>query len=319
MQRTYNYIEKTKDYDVGFIGMTSLIVGVFIGNVWLILSMLVFLLFYCYFLRLTRDKQALICLEGYYFMDTNENIKVDNDCEQVINTACSIDEVSLGNEIIDRLDKLEEEKIHKKKKRKKIVILAISLLVIIGVVCSIFFGIIKPNENSANYYYTKDFTSLNSKEQVLCILRREGEPNLNDDASSYGLEKKFEDDGYQITIGIGYYAPEDELSFQYNALRGDKELVVQIFLAYGKPMHGVWSTFFNGSQLVAIGHANIYAPTFYNNVLLSFDEYGGDSSTKSTFAKLVSQRGHELLKEVNTMLQEYNFSIEEFGFERYVI
>lgn len=197
-------------------------------------------------------------------------------------------------------------------KKKIITIIIISILIPLIVLISVLVPVCN-KENPKNYYFTEEFMSLTTKEKVLMILRKEGEGNYSENKNSYALEKSGEGDYH---IQLSYYEPSDELSLGLSITIDYMQLIVVIFLEPGKTTHDLWMRVHSGNEIISVGKVNLYAPTYYNDVVLKFEQYSGDL-LKSEAQWLVAISAHRLLLDMNTMLKEYNFSLNEFGFYRY--
>ncbi len=72
----------------------------------------------------------------------------------------------------------------------------------------------------------------------------------------------------------------------------------------------------SGNETVALGSTRIYAPTFQRDISLKFDDYDGPIR-QSEFETLALESACILISTVNSMLENYNFSMAKYGFLRF--
>lgn len=198
----------------------------------------------------------------------------------------------------------------KEQKFKKVTIISIIIFLFITTIITIVVFAFKPN-----YYYSNDFLKLSSWDKAIEILKRNGENNLNNDSNSYCIVNQYEIDELNYVYMFYWDNQESQLGMEYKLTSEAKEFKISLFLDKGKESHLLWLSGYNGSNLSFIGKATIYAPTYYSDVIINFEELHGESENQvSSFA---SQSLHILLTTINNLLKNYNFSIEELGFYRY--
>lgn len=229
--------------------------------------------------------------------NTNDNITIKLDDENIKNT--------------------QEEKLNHKSLNKKIKfrhwIIAVTIVVscILIVISLVILIPQKP------YYETEAFASLSAKEKVITILSHEGENKLNDDINSYSIRKIIESGDIDLTFSINYYQPNDEISCSLISSSSKYEITTQVFFNMNNFRHDCYTTYYSGSNLVYIGSAKVYAPTYYSDVKISFNEYRGTLS-QSSVENATSSNIFLLLNTINKMFNEYNFSLSEFSFYRFI-